>query len=91
MKDLGISRSTLLRSRGYLQTRGVIKFQSGKGSKATEYTMMGSVLLPALKTSRRYPLFRAHRYRQNDDTQPMSIKEILLKNQLNGKNFNLGK
>ena len=64
---LGISQSTLSRSRLYLQKRGTIKFKSGKGTKPTEYTMLGTVLLPVVKKkthSRQNPLY----HRQNNDT-----------------------
>jgi len=67
-KHLGISQSTLSRARQFLQKRGVIKFCSGKGAKASEYTMLGTVLLPVVKMKipSRHPKLR--RYRQNDDT-----------------------
>ena len=72
-EHLGISQSTLSRSRTFLQQRGVIKFYSGKGTKPTEYTMLGTVLLPVVKKkipSRQNPVY----YRQNDDSI-LSIKE----------------
>jgi len=69
IKDhLGISQSTLSRARQFLQKRGVIKFCSGKGSKATEYTMLGTVLLPAIKKTTLSRHTYPQRYRQNDDT-----------------------
>jgi len=46
---LGISQSTLCRARQHLETRGVIKALTGKGSRPTEYTMLGTVLLPVIK------------------------------------------
>jgi len=45
-EHLGISQSTLSRARSYLQKRGVIDFKSGKGRNPTEYTMLGTILLP---------------------------------------------
>lgn len=69
IKDhLGISQSTLCRARQFLQRRGVIKFHSGKGTKSTEYTMLGTILLPAIKKTTPYRHIYLQRYRQNDDT-----------------------
>ena len=69
IKDhLGISQSILARTKQFLQKRGVIKFQSGKGSKPTEYTMLGTVLLPVIKKKIPYRHTCLQRYRQNDDT-----------------------
>ncbi|MFC1807489.1 hypothetical protein ACFL0T_03880 [Candidatus Omnitrophota bacterium] len=69
IKDhLGISQSTLARARQFLQKRGVIKFYSGKGSKPTEYTMLGTVLLPIIKKTTPYRHTQVQGYRQNDDT-----------------------
>lgn len=67
-EHLGISQSTLSRARQFLQQRGVIKFYSGKGSKPTEYTMLGTVLLPAIKKTTPSRHIYLQRYRQNDDT-----------------------
>ena len=74
---LGISQSTLSRSRLYLQKRGTIKFKSGKGTKPTEYTMPGTVLLPVVK-KKTQPRQNAAYPRQNDDTI-YTIKERLNK------------
>ena len=69
VKDhLNISQSTLARARQFLQKRGVIKFCSGKGSKPTEYTMLGTILLPAIKKTTPYRHTCTQRYRQNNDT-----------------------
>jgi len=65
---LDISQSTLLRAREYLQTRGMMKFVSGKGSRHTEYTMLGTVLLPVIKKTIGCRRTRHTGYRQNDDT-----------------------
>ncbi len=73
---LGISRSTLGRARTYLQTRGVIQYKSGIGNKPTEYTMLGSVLLPVIKMTRRYAHPKAPRSRHFDDSLN-PIKQIL--------------
>jgi len=73
---LGISQSTLLRAREYLQTRGMIKFVSGKGSRHTEYTMLGTVLLPIIKKTTGYSHAKHAGYRQNNDTYN-TIKERL--------------
>ena len=69
IKDhLGISQSTLARARQFLQKRGVIKFHSGRGSKPTEYTMLGTILLPVIKKKIPYRHTSLQRYHQNDDT-----------------------
>ena len=69
VKDhLGISQSTLSRARQFLQKRGVMKFCSGRGSKPTEYTMLGTILLPAIKKTTLSRHSYLQRYRQNDDT-----------------------
>ena len=68
IKHLSISQSTLLRAREYLQTRGMIKFVSGKGSRHTEYTMLGTVLLPVIK--------KTTGYRQNDDIYNTSKERL---------------
>jgi len=73
---LGISQSTLLRAREYLQTRGVIKFVSGKGSQHTEYTMLGTVLLPVIKRTIGCRHVKHTRYRQNDDTYNTSKERL---------------
>ena len=79
IKDhLGISQSTLARTRDYLQKRGVITFESGKGKHPTEYTMLGTVLLPVIKKTTPYRHAQLQRYRQNDDTMYTS-KDILKK------------
>jgi len=65
---LGISQSTLYRARQYLEKRGVIMSKSGKGSRPTEYTMLGTILLPVIKK----PIPPRHiyhqRYRHFDDS-----------------------
>jgi len=69
IKDhLSISQSTLFRARQFLQKRGVIKFYSGKGTKPTEYTMLGTVLLPIIKKTIPSRQNHVYGYRQNDDT-----------------------
>jgi len=84
-EHLGISQSTLARARQFLQKRGMIKFRSGKGTNPTEYTMLGTVLLPIVKTQRgivkkktpcRQP--RTYGCRQFDDTL-LSINERVKK------------
>ncbi|MFA4980896.1 MAG: hypothetical protein WC592_00285 [Candidatus Omnitrophota bacterium] len=76
IKHLGISQSTLLRAREYLQTRGMIKYVSGKGSRHTEYTMLGTVLLPIIKKTTGYRYAKPIRYRQNDDTNNTSKERL---------------
>ena len=79
IKDhLVVSQSTLSRARDFLQKRGVITYKSGKGIHPTEYTMLGTVLLPVIKKTIPYRHAQAQRYRQNDDTIYTS-KEILKK------------
>ena len=85
IKHLGISQSTLLRDREYLQTRGMITFVSDKGSRHTEYTMLGTVLLPVIKKTIGYRHAKHTGYRQNDDTYN-TIKERL-KNQVESEIF----
>ena len=69
VKDhLGISQSTLSRARQFLQKRGVLKFCSGKGTKATEYTMLGTILLPVIKKTILSRHSYLQRYCQNDDS-----------------------
>lgn len=80
IRHLGISQSTLLRAREYLQTRGMIKYVSGKGSQHTEYTMLGTVLLPVIKTTIGYHHAKHIGYRQNDDTY--NINKERLKNRV---------
>ncbi len=84
-QHLGISQSTLLRAREYLQIRGMIKFVSGKGSRHTEYTMLGTVLLPVIKKTIGYRHAKHTVYRQNDDSYN-TIKERL-KNQVGFEPF----
>ena len=67
-EDLSISQSTLARAREFLQTRGVISYQSGKGAHRTIYTMLGTVLLPIVKKTIRSRQTKRTGCRQNDDT-----------------------
>jgi len=48
-EHLGITSTTLLSAKEYLQERGMIKFMSGSGRTPTEYTMLGTSLLPVLR------------------------------------------
>jgi len=84
-KHLGISQSTLLRAREYLQIRGMITFVSGKGSRHTEYTMLGTVLLPVIKKTIGCRHTKHTGYRQNDDTYNTSKER--LKNRVEGEIF----
>jgi len=89
VKDhLGISQSTLARARQFLQKRGVIKFCSGRGSKPTEYTMLGTILLPAIKKTIPSRHAALQRYRQNNDTLYTSKERLNKKvgNIFNGMN-----
>src|SRR3989338_9994579 len=70
---LGISQSTLSRARQYLEKRGVIRSQSGKGSRPTEYTMLGTILLPVIKKPTPSRHIYHQRYRHFDD--PVKSKE----------------
>lgn len=74
LEHLSISQSTLARSRQYLQKQGMLKFRSGKGTNPTEYTMLGTVLLPVVKKPTRSRQNHAYGYRHFDDTL-LSIKE----------------
>ena len=48
-KHLGITQTTLASAKSYLQERGLIQYQSGTGRIPTQYTMLGTVLLPELR------------------------------------------
>ena len=74
--DLSISQSTLSRARGFLQTRGVIKYQSGRGADSTTYTMLGTVLLPVVKMTTGYRHAKHAGCRQNDDTYNKSNQRL---------------
>gem|GEM_PF-782416 len=78
---LSISQSTLSRSRAFLQKRGVIKFHSGKGTHPTEYTMLGTVLLPVVKKTTP-PRQNDAYYRHFDD--PLYASKERLKKENNG-------
>jgi hypothetical protein len=65
-----------MRAREYLQTRGVIKYVSGKGIRPTEYTMLGTVLLPVIKKTIGCRHAKHTTYRQNDDTYNTNNEEI---------------
>jgi hypothetical protein len=75
-RHLGISQSTLARARQYLQSKELIKALSGKGSHSTEYTMLGTVLLPILKMKTGYRQPKQVRYPQNDDTYNTSKERL---------------
>lgn len=75
-EDLSISQSTLARAREFLQTRGVLKYQSGKGANPTTYTMLGTVLLPIVKMTTRYRQAKHTGCRQNDDTYNTSNQRL---------------
>ena len=75
-KHLGISQSTLLRSRQYLKERGEIDFISGLGSKPTQYIMLKTVLLPVIKKAIPYRHTPLGRCRQNDDTNNTSKERV---------------
>lgn len=75
-EDLSISQSTLARVRGFLQTRGVIQYQSGKGANPTIYTMLGTVLLPVVKMTTRCRHTKHTAYRQNGDTYNTSNQRL---------------
>ena len=75
-EDLSISQSTLARVREFLQTRGVIKYRSGRGSDSTTYTMLGTVLLPIVKMTTGYRHAKHTGCRQNDDTYNTSNQRV---------------
>jgi hypothetical protein len=58
---------------------------SGKGNRHTEYTMLGTVLLPLIKKTIGYHHTKHTRYRQNDDTYNTSKER--LKNRIEGEIF----
>ncbi len=51
-EHLGITQNTLSSARLDLQERGLLKFKSGIGRTPSEYTMLGSILLPGLSVSK---------------------------------------
>lgn len=75
-EHLGVSQSTLSRARNALQEKGLITFQSGIGNNPTQYTMLGTTLLPIVKKTtpsrQNYP----PRYRQFDDTYNTSKERV---------------
>ena len=48
----------------------------GKGCRHTEYTMLGTVLLPVIKKTIGYHRAKHTRYRQNDDTYNTSKERL---------------
>ena len=54
----------------------MIKFVSGKGSRHTEYTMLGTVLLPVIKKTIGYRHAKHTGYHQNDDTYNTSKERL---------------
>jgi len=77
---LSISQSTLLRARKYLKERGLIEFESGLGAQPTQYTMLGTVLLPVVKMTIRCRHTPVQGCRQIDDTNNTTKER--LKNQV---------
>ena len=75
-EHLGISQSTLARAREYLQARGNIKFESGTGTNATAYTMLGTVLLPVVKKQIGGRQSKHTGGRQNDDPYNTSKERV---------------
>ena len=51
-KHLGITQTTLASAKSYLQERDLLRYQSGTGRTPTQYTMLGTVLLPELRVSK---------------------------------------
>ena len=51
-EHLGITQNTLSSARLDLQERGLLKFKSGIGRTPSEYSMLGSILLPGLRISK---------------------------------------
>ena len=51
-EHLGITQNTLSSARLDLQEKGLLTFKSGIGRTPSEYTMLGSVLLPGLRVSK---------------------------------------
>ena len=54
----------------------MITFVSGKGSRHTEYTMLGTVLLPVIKKTIGCRHTKHTGYRQNDDTYNTSKERL---------------
>jgi hypothetical protein len=54
----------------------MIKFVSGKGSRHTEYSMLGTVLLPVIKKMTGCRHAKHTGYRQNDDTYNTSKERL---------------
>ena len=47
-QDIGLSQHTLINARRFLQDKELLKFKSGDGRHATQYTILDTVLLPEL-------------------------------------------
>jgi hypothetical protein len=54
----------------------MIKFVSGNGSRPTEYTMLGTVLLPVIKKTIGCRHAKHTTYHQNDDTYNTSKERL---------------
>ena len=67
-EHLGISQSTLSRARSTLQEKGLIAFRSGVGINPTQYTMLGTVLLPVVKKTTPSRQNHSPGYRQFNNT-----------------------
>ncbi len=87
-EHLGITQNTLSSARLDLQERGLLKFKSGIGRTPSEYTMLGSILLPGLRVSKiatQSRRFQARKSINNCDTYN-TIKERL-KNEVGFERF----
>ena len=54
-QELGLSQHTLIDARRFLQDKELLIFKSGDGRHATQYTLLGSVLLPELRYAKTAP------------------------------------
>jgi len=78
-EHLGITQNTLSSARLDLQEKGLLTFKSGIGRTPSEYTMLGSVLLPGLRVSKIATQTRRVQVRQtikNRDTYNTSKERL---------------
>jgi hypothetical protein len=84
-EHLGITQNTLSSARLDLQERGLLKFKSGLGRTPSEYTMLGSILLPGLRVSKintQSHRFQARKSINNCDTYNTIKKRLKNKTDL---------
>ena len=82
-KHLGITQTTLASAKCYLQERGLLRYQSGTGRTPTQYSMLGTVLLPELRVSKIKTLGHSTRtYEGLKNRDPIYTSKERLKNRV---------